>query len=191
SETPLKIHQVGDAIAHGPRHDGYASRESQTECREKCLPRLTFKVPQRHADSWRDQLLQPDTFQNGRSELCRGFRPHSLSWRKFHRLPNSSRDTKQRGCAAGRECHQNGRPVWLKRKRGKMKKSAVNDDNTISHPEADETANRCRDNHDHNSEFKIVESDLARGVAECFELGDLLTLKPNKPGKHSTRHKGG
>src|SRR5262249_8259641 len=35
SETPLKIHQVGDAIAHGPRHDGYASRERQTERREK------------------------------------------------------------------------------------------------------------------------------------------------------------
>ena len=72
-----------------------------------------------------------------------------------------------------------------------MKKLAVDDDNTISHPEAKETADSRRDHHDDKSEFKIVESDLARGVTECFELGDLLTLKPNQPGKDSARHKCG
>ena len=72
-----------------------------------------------------------------------------------------------------------------------MKKLAVDDDNTISHPEAKETADCRRDHHDDKSEINIVESDLARGVPEGFELGDFLTLKPNKPGKHSARHKCG
>ena len=57
-----------------------------------------------------------------------------------------------------------------------MEKLAVENHNLISHPQTKQTADDRRDRNDHEREFEVMPSDLARRVAECLAKDSELPL---------------